>query len=164
MVQQLCISTETQWKVRLCLDPARLNEALIRLVHRGATLNDILQKLNNVKYLSLIDVSSVYQNLKLDERSSYLTTSAFQFSRYRYKKLPFGVGSGGDMFQRKIDKIFKNLPSVFGIADDSLGEGYNIDGKDHEDTVKSCTKIQKGKPKTIQRQMPFQICISTIFH
>ena len=32
-------------KVRLCLDPAGLNQALIRLILRGPTLNDILPKL-----------------------------------------------------------------------------------------------------------------------
>ena len=36
-------------KVRLCLDPARLNQALIRPIHRGPTLNDILTKLNKCK-------------------------------------------------------------------------------------------------------------------
>ena len=46
-------------KVRLCLDPARLNQALIRPMLRGSTLNDILPKLNNAQYLSLLDVSSV---------------------------------------------------------------------------------------------------------
>ena len=63
-------------KVRLCLDPARLNQALIRPLHRGATLN-IFQKLNNIKYLYLIDISSGYHNLNPDERSSYLTTFAW---------------------------------------------------------------------------------------
>ena len=48
-------------KVRLCLDPAQLNQALIRLVH------SILPKLNNAKYLSLIDASSGYHNIKLDK-------------------------------------------------------------------------------------------------
>ena len=38
-------------KVRLCLDPARLNQVLIRPIHRGPTLNDILPKLNGVKYM-----------------------------------------------------------------------------------------------------------------
>ena len=37
-------------KVRLCLDPERQNQALIRPVHRGTTLNDIFPKLNNVYY------------------------------------------------------------------------------------------------------------------
>ena len=52
--------------IRLCLDPAQLNQALIRPVCRGPTLNDILPKLNNVKYMSIIDASSGHHNLKLD--------------------------------------------------------------------------------------------------
>ena len=45
-------------KVRLCLDLVRLNQALIRPIHRGPMLIDILPKLNNVQYMSIIDVSS----------------------------------------------------------------------------------------------------------
>ena len=54
-------------KVRLCLDPTQLIQALIRPVHRGPTLNDILPKLSNVKYMSIKDASSGYHNLKLDK-------------------------------------------------------------------------------------------------
>ena len=53
-------------EVRLCLDPAWLNQALIRPIHRGHTLNDILQKLN-IRYLSIINARSRYQNLKSDD-------------------------------------------------------------------------------------------------
>ena len=70
-------------KVRLSLDPAQLNQALIRLVHRGPTLNDILPKLNNIRYISLINASSGYHNFRLDKKSSYLTTFACQFGTYR---------------------------------------------------------------------------------
>ena len=84
--------------VRLCLDPAIMNQALIRPVHRGPTLNDIFPKLKNV-HISLIDASSGYHNLKLDERSSYLTRLTCQFGRYRYKRLMFGAAPAGDMFQ-----------------------------------------------------------------
>ena len=48
----------------LCLDPARLNQVLIRPVHRGPTINDILPKLTNVHYM--IICSAGYHNLKLD--------------------------------------------------------------------------------------------------
>ena len=72
-------------KVRLCLDTAWLNHALIRLIHRGPTLNDILPKLHNVKFMSIIDASSGYHNLKSDEKLLYLTTFTCQFGRYRYK-------------------------------------------------------------------------------
>ena len=54
-------------KVRLCLYPVRLNQALIRPVHRGPILNDILPRLNNENFMSIIDASSGYDNLKLDE-------------------------------------------------------------------------------------------------
>ena len=39
------------------------------------------------------------------------------------------------MFQRKIDKIFKDLPNVSGIMDDILVVGYEVDGKDHDETL-----------------------------
>ena len=55
-------------KVRLCLDPVRLSQVLIRPVHRSPMLNDILLKLNNVQYMSIIDVSLGYHNLKLDKK------------------------------------------------------------------------------------------------
>ena len=48
--------------VRLCLDPTRLNQTLIKLVHRRPTLN-IFPKLNNAKYLSFIDARSGYHSL-----------------------------------------------------------------------------------------------------
>ena len=72
-------------KVRLCLDPVWLNQALIRPVHRGPTLNDILPKLNNVQYISIIDMGLGYHDLKLDEKSSYLTIFTCQFGWYQYK-------------------------------------------------------------------------------
>ena len=60
---------------------------------------------------------------------------ACQFGRYRYKWLPFGIEPVGNMFQRKIDKIFKDLPNVCGIADEILVAMYRADGKDHDETV-----------------------------
>ena len=89
---------EANHKVRFCLDPARLNHALIRPIHRGPTLNDILPRLNNVKYMSIIDVSSGYLNLQLDTKSSYLTTFMCPFGRYWYKCLPFGAAQSQQNF------------------------------------------------------------------
>ena len=117
-------------KVSLCLDPAKLNQALIRPIPRGPTLNNILPRLNNVKYMSIIDASLGYHNLQLDTKSSYLTTFACPFGRYWYKHLPFGAVLAGNMFQCKIDKIFNDMPS-----DDILVIGYEEDGTDHNEAV-----------------------------
>ena len=61
-------------KVRACLDLAWLNKVLIRPIHRSPTLNDILPRLPGMKYLIFIDVSSGHNNLKLVEKSLYITT------------------------------------------------------------------------------------------
>ena len=79
--------------------------------------------------LPLNDASAAYHNLKLDEKSSYLTTFAYQFGMYRYAKLPFSTALAGNKFQHKIDEIFRELTNVFGIADDILIEGYDADHK-----------------------------------
>ena len=44
------------------------------------------------------------------------------------------------MFQCKIDKIFNDIPNVFGIADDILVIGYDKDGTDHNRTVYNVLK------------------------
>ena len=104
----------------------------MRPIHRGPTLNDTLPKLNNVQYMSILDASSGYPNLKLDKQLSYLTTFACPFCRYRDKHLPFRAVPARDMFQCKIDKFFNDMPNVFGIADNILVIGYDRDGTDHD--------------------------------
>ena len=52
-----------------------------------------------------------------------------------YKRLSFGAALTGDMFQRKIDEIFKDMPNVFDIVADILVIGYEADRKDHGETV-----------------------------
>ena len=141
-------------KVRICLDLARLNKVLIRLIQRGLTFNNILPRLAGVKYLIPINVRSVYHNLNLDEQSSYLQTFSCPFGRYRYIKPPFSVALAGNMFHRRIDELFQGLPNVFGIANDILIAGLNNMGRDTEQGGKH---MQTGQPKAQQRQVPIQV-------
>ena len=85
---------------------------------------------------TLVDASSGYHNLKLDEKSSYLTMFACQFARYRYKHgYHVWSSTSSDLFQRKLDEIFKDMPNAFGTAYDILVAGYEADGRDHGKTV-----------------------------
>ena len=71
--------------------------------------------------MSIIDASSGYHNLKLDEKSSYLSTFACPFGWYHYKQLPFRAAPAGDMYQCKIYKIFSDMPNI-----------YDENGTDHD--------------------------------
>ena len=85
--------------------------------------------------MSMIDASSSYHNLWLDMQSSYLTAFTCLFGRYCYKHLPFGAVPVGNMFQRKFDEIFNDIPNIFGTADNILVIGYDKDGADHDKAV-----------------------------
>ena len=39
------------------------------------------------------------------------------------------------MFQYKIDKIFSDMPNIFGITDNILVIGYDENGVDHDASV-----------------------------
>ena len=114
------IAPKVNVTVCFCLDPARLNQALIKLVHRGPTLYDILFKLTNVSYTTIIDASSGYHSLKLKKKCTYLPTFPCQFGRFRFTRLPFKVMPAGDIFQQKIDDIFTDLPNAFCVSEDIL--------------------------------------------
>ena len=59
-----------------------------------------------------------------------------------------GAAPAGDMFQRKIDEIFNDMPNVFGITDDILVVGYEDDGRDHDEAVqKVLQRCRKDKLK-----------------
>ena len=79
--KSLMLVPKANGKVRLYFDLTWLKIVWIRPIYRCLTLN-ILPRLAGVKYLTLIDTSSGYHNLKLDEQSSYLTTFSCPFGRY----------------------------------------------------------------------------------
>ena len=91
----------------LFLDQARLNHALIRPVHMAHTTNDLFHKLKGMCCLTLKEVSSGYNCIEQDEKSSNLRTFVCQFVRYRYIKLPFETIHAGQKFKRK-NEILKS--------------------------------------------------------
>ena len=52
-------------KFRLCVDQARLNQAMFQPVHKELSVNVAFTKLTNAKYLTIMDIASDYHNLKL---------------------------------------------------------------------------------------------------
>ena len=54
-------------KVWMCLDLAILYRVPIRPVHRGPVLNDSMLRLTGIIYLTVINASSGYHNLKIDK-------------------------------------------------------------------------------------------------
>jgi len=62
----------------------------------------------------------VFLQLELDHDSSYLTTFATLFGRYRFLKLPFGISSAPEIFHRTVSEIFADIDGVETFVDDLL--------------------------------------------
>ena len=108
-------------KVRLCLDPKDLNKNIRREHYYIRTIDEILPLLQGKNFFLVVDTTKGYWHVELDHESSVLrTTFNTPFGRYRFKRFPFGVVVSQDIFQRKLDDIYRNIPNVTGIADDII--------------------------------------------
>ena len=114
-------------KVRLCINPRDLNKAIQRPKYQIPTLEEILPQLTQAKIFSVLDAKDGFHQVKLDTASSYLTTFWTPFGRYRYLRMPFGISSAPEEFQRRMHMIVEGLPGVAVIADDILVYGCGPD-------------------------------------
>ncbi len=77
-------------KLRICIDPKHLNQALQRSHYHMPTLEDILYKLPKARLFTLADVRDAFLYSRLDDESSLMTTFWTPWGRMRRCKLPFG--------------------------------------------------------------------------
>ena len=61
-------------KIRVCLDPRDLKKAIKREHYPMKTVEEIAAQLNSVQVFSMLDASSGFWHVKLDENSSKFTT------------------------------------------------------------------------------------------
>ena len=125
---------ETPKKVRVCIDPSQtINKTILRPVFQIPTLNEHLHKLCNAKCFALEDVREGFLHIPLDDESSFLTTMHTSYGRYRWLRLPFGVSSAPEEFQKR---LLDALEGIICVADDMLvyGEGDTKEDalKDHD--------------------------------
>ena len=95
--------------------------------------------------MNTISAHSGYHNLNLNKKISVLNHICMSIGSYKFTRLPFGTVPAGDMFQQKINEIFKDLPNVFGIADGILMVGYDADGRDHNTILKNKADMPSKK-------------------
>ena len=61
-------------KICVCLNPTKLNKAILHGPYPNKTIEEVVMKTANAKYFSMVDANSGYWQIKLDEESSKLCT------------------------------------------------------------------------------------------
>jgi len=104
-------------EVRLCLDASKINEQIIMDCERPLTIDSIMPKFKNVKYISTFDLRSGYWQVPLEEDSR--APCSFLINIQPYTRLPFGLCINGAEFQKAMDRVLGHLTQEF-VTDDIL--------------------------------------------
>jgi hypothetical protein len=149
-------------KLRVCLDPQTLNKYVQIPKFRMPTLEDITPELHNVRVFSVCDAKDGFLQIALDEKSALLTTFHTPFGRYAWKRLPFGISSAPEEFQRRVLDLIDGLPGVYAIADDCVivvqGSTLEAATADHDNNfLKFLDKCRSANFKLNKSKLKFRL-------
>jgi hypothetical protein len=99
-------------KTRICLDPRNLNEAVKREHFPLPTIVEVTARMPIAKVFSVLDAKSGFWQIPLDEASSLLCTFNTPHGRYKFKRLPFGIKSVPEVFQKHMKQLLEGLEGV----------------------------------------------------
>jgi hypothetical protein len=123
-------------KVRICIDPKDLNQAIQREHFPMKTIEEIVADMPDAKVFSVLDATSGFWQVQLDEESSNLCTFNSPYGRYRFTRLPFGIKSAPEVFQRHMSEMLEGIPGAqpitgaSSIVDDILVWGTTVEEHD----------------------------------
>ena len=110
-------------RLRICLDPRDLNEALEREPYHTQSVDEITAKLQGMTVFTIVNFKKGYWMVVLHPDSRKVTCMALPFGRFQWTWLPMCTVVAQDIFQSKLDSIFIGMEGVIGIADDMVIAG-----------------------------------------
>ena len=119
----LTIAPKSGGKIRMCVDLTNLNKGVKREIYPLPKISDMLCKLSKGTMFSKLDANSGFWQVKLDPKSKLLTTFVTPWGRFCFRRMPFGISSAPEYFQRAMEKILDGLKGVICLMDDILVYG-----------------------------------------
>ena len=166
-ISSMVVVPKKDGTLRICLDPKDLNKAVQREHYPLPTIEDIATRLHGAKVFSILDVSKGFWHVLLDEPSSFLTTFHTPFGRYRWRRMPFGICSAPEVFQRRMHELIEGLQGIEVVADDfvvvGLGKTKESAVRNHDDNLQGflqrCeergVKLNARKARLRMSEVPF---------
>ena len=130
-------------KVRICVDLTKLNKSVQRERHILPSVEQTLAQIGGAKIFTKLDANSGFWQVELSQESSLLTTFITPFGRFCFKRLPFGITSAPEHFQKKMSNILGGLKGVVCLMDDILVCGATQEEHDKNLTA-ALTRIQEA--------------------
>ena len=123
-------------KLRLCVDLTMLNKGVRRELYVMKKVEETLGCISSGTLFSKLDANSGFHQVLLSEESAKMTTFITPFGRYMFRRLPYGISSAPEHFQKRMDKELTGLQGVLCHMDDIL-----VIGKDKQEHDERLTKV-----------------------
>ena len=116
--------------LRICVDFRKLNSAIKREPFQIPSLEDIFMQLHGATTFSLLDAASGYHQLEIHPESQHLLTFSSPIGYFCYKRLPFGISSAPEVYQKLMTEVLSGLDGVLCYLDDIVV--YGKSRNDHD--------------------------------
>ncbi len=117
-------------KVRICVDLTHLNQTVQRERHPLPAVEQTLAQLAGARLFSKLDANSGFWQIPLSPESASLTTFITPQGRYCFHRLPFGITSAPEHFQRRMSDLLSGFEGVVCMTDDVLVHGRTTEEHD----------------------------------
>jgi len=119
-------------ELRLCVDYRGLNKISVKNSYPLPLIDELLDRLHGVEYLSSIDLNSAYYQIRIADEDVPKTAFRCRYGSYEFKVMPFGLSNAPATFMRLMHDVFRDYEDVFIIIflDDILV--YSKTAEDHE--------------------------------
>ncbi|XP_062544137.1 uncharacterized protein K02A2.6-like [Armigeres subalbatus] len=129
-VSPLVVVGKANGEPRLCLDLRRVNEAVLRERYPMPVVDDYLARMGKQMIRSKLDIREAFLQIELDPVSRDVTTFITSKGLFRFKRMPFGLVTAPETFQRVMDEILTGCEGVYWYLDDVMVEGTTVEEHD----------------------------------
>lgn len=96
-------------ELRVCVDLREANKAVVRERYPIPRIQDLLRQLSGAKMFSTLDLRKAYWQVRLAEESREITSFMAAGKVYQFKRLPFGLASAPEVYQRVMNIVCDGL-------------------------------------------------------
>lgn len=146
----IVVATKKSGAIRLCGDFTELNRFIIRERLVLPSTEEIFAKISNAQCFSKLDARMGFWQIPLSEDSKHLTTFITPFGRYCYNRMPFGISSAPEHYQRRVAQILEGLPGCINMMDDILVWG--VSAKEHDRRLEKVLQVLRDSNVTLNRE------------
>ena len=118
-------------------------------MHILPSIDHVMGQVGDAKIFSKLNANSRFCQIELAPESAKLTTFITPFGRYYFNRLPFGIMSAPESFQKQLSEILRGCEGVVRLVDDVLV--YDRNAEEHHGRLMAVLETLKNAGVTLDK-------------